>query len=589
MPTVPRYVGPQIDEAPLRGGNLQAPDTRLSGTTSIANGLAGLSDAVDKIQLAQDSQAAFAAETAVKSKWLATDAELRQKYRGANVAGYQEEVAKFWDTARTDQAETLSPRAQKLITQSLGTAKLQAQAGAQHYFTQETERSQDEAFNASQLAEIQRASASGDPAVAATSSKLIRDRNAQQAAIRGWSPEVLDQQNMKATTALHTNMIQDLQQTDPTAAQAYFTANKGEIDGTRHAEIGHALTVASAANDGDKLATDVWNAQGPKGYNDPIALDKMEEAIRAKYPNDAERRKAAMGALRERASAFNASQSEANASAVNTVMGVYNDTRSLAKMKQSPAWSAMPATKQAEVENHITNMQLATLQRANAADARADSAEARAQRKLQRDGFGAYMAYGNVETLSAMSENQVQALLPVLGNELTNHLMEKKRSLGKAADKIVEAKMDQDDFNHVATDMKLDPFDAKTPEKKAALGELKYRVENLINAAQGQKGKALTREEKMELMRGEMSRTVTTGGLFGTTLFADSKPVIQLSKDDVASVVVPDVDKGQIADALKTMYVRDPKNPLYAPTDANVRRLYLMSKSRAASMLPTEK
>lgn len=145
--------------------------------------------------------------------------------------------------------------------------------------------------------------------------------------------------------------------------------------------------------------------------------------------------------------------------------------------------------------------------------------------------------------------------------------------------------MDTEDFNRYAQDLGLDPYNAKSAEKKRQLGDLKYRVEQIIDMAQRQKGKELTREEKGELMKGEMARTVTVGGFFSD----DTVPVIQLTPEQVRKVVVPTADRQQILDALKTMYQRDPKNPLYAPTDDNVRRLYLTNKSRAAALIPAQK
>ena len=72
--------------------------------------------------------------------------------------------------------------------------------------------------------------------------------------------------------------------------------------------------------------------------------------------------------------------------------------------------------------------------------------------------------------------------------------------------------------------------------------------------------------------------------------FSNSQvPVIQLNADDAARVVVPPTDRAQIAQALQTMYANDPKNPAYAPTEANMRRLYLMRQSRAAALIPAAK
>jgi hypothetical protein len=580
VPQVPIVQGRSVREAPLQGGFQRAPDR-----SGIDNALSTIGNAADRITERIDSTAAYEAEAQVKTQWLATDAELRKKYRGVNAPGYLEEVDKFWGEAGKNLGGALSPRAKAMVGKSLTASQLQAKASAQGFVAHETERAQDEAYTSSQLAEIQRGVASGDPAVAAVSVTLLKQRNAEQAQRKGWDKATLDDANTKATTALHANMIQGMVQKDPTAALAYFNANKGEIDGTRHAEIERALTVASAANDGDQAAKSIWGTLGPKGYNDPVSLDKMDAAARELYPNDPVRRKAATDALRERATLHNAAQAENNAAAVNQVMGVYNKTKSLAAMKRSPAWAAMPAQKQAEVETYVTNMQYSVLQRANAADARVDAAEAREQRKMQRDGFAAYLVYSQPENLAKMSDAQVQALLPTLGNDLTNHLIEKKRHVAKSPLSEAEAKMDKQDFDHVADSMGLKPYAKKSEEEKAQLGELQYRVEQLIYSAQQEKGKALTRQEKTELMRVEMARKVKVdGGWFSSDT---EKSVLQLTKDDIADVIVPPADRAQIVDAMKSMFDKT-KSPLFAPNEANLKRFYLLNQSRAANLLPLD-
>ena len=153
-----------------------------------------------------------------------------------------------------------------------------------------------------------------------------------------------------------------------------------------------------------------------------------------------------------------------------------------------------------------------------------------------------------------------------------------KNPLGEA-----EAKMDNEDFNHAAQQMGLKPFEKKNDTEKAALGEVKYRVEQLIYSAQKDKKAPLTRAEKTDLMTQELARTVKVGGFFSDT----EKPVLMLTKDEIADVVIPAGDRQQITAAMQTMYTQS-KNPLFAPTDANLRRFYLLNKSRAAALLPAQ-
>lgn len=576
MPRVPVVEGPSVREQPVGPTYRSTPDVS-SGIGALSRAAGQVADVAFQVAEREDHAVALQTEADIKTSWAKYDADLRKASQGLNAKGYAAKVNEWWAEQAKTAGAALTPAQRALVSRSLAAAQTQAFQSATAYEAGEIDRADSDAFNAAQLAEVQRAAASGDPAVAATSSQLLRERNAQRAAAKGWSPEQLADANMRATTALHANVIQQIQQADPTAAMAYFNANKGEIDGTRHAEIGRALTVAVAANDGEKAATKLWGEMGPKGYNDPVLLDKMEERVRELYPNDAERRKAAISALRERVTAHNQAQAESNAAAVNQVMAVYNSTKSLAAMKRDPAWAAMPPSKQAEVENHIVAMQTAVL-------GRDEAAAQREQRRLQREGFGAYLVYSDPTVLAGMSDAQVQALLPVLGNDLTNHLMEKKRSTKTPAGEA-EAKMDKQDFDHVADQMGLKPFAKKTDEEKARLGELQFRVEQMVYQAQREKGKPLTREEKMGLMRNEMARTVKVSSWFG--LSSDDKPVIGLAKDDVAKVVIPAADRQQLTAAMQTMFDRT-KSPAYAPTEDNLRRFYLLSKSRAARIVAPE-
>jgi hypothetical protein len=184
-----------------------------------------------------------------------------------------------------------------------------------------------------------------------------------------------------------------------------------------------------------------------------------------------------------------------------------------------------------------------------------------------------------------MTRGQVQALLPSLGNDLTSHLVTKWDALQKPAAKM-EARIDKQDFDHIADTMGLSPFKANTEDKKRQLGELQFRVEQVIDRAQQAKKAPLTREEKMTIMRSELANTVTVDSFWSSP---KQVPVISLRQDDLANVEVPESDKAQIAEALRTMFERT-RSPMYAPTEQNMRRLYLTQKSKAAaSLLPTEK
>lgn len=582
MPQVPILKGPSLSENAQQGGMLDTPDVS-SGLRALGAGLNATGDQLDKVIQRQDNDIALQTDAQVKTSFMQFDADLRKKSQGQGAVGYADKVNAWWQDQAKTVGENLTNNQKALIGKSLQTAQVQSQAAALGYQNAELERSEMDSFNASQLAEIQRASASGDPAVAATSVQLLTARNAAMAVQKGWTPEVLAGANMKATTALHVNMIQDLQQKDPAAALQYFNDNKSEIDGTRHAEIEHGLDHLAAGQDGANTADSVWKDMGPKQFNQPIDRDGMEAAARKKYPNDVTRQTAAIAAIKERVAAFNASETEFNAGNVNSVMGVYaQGGMTTAQLQRLPAFQALPGKDQATIMDRVDAHINTLISRGAAAEQRADSAESRAQRKLERNGMAAYLDLSEPSNLANMSDAQVQAQLPVLGNDLTKALVEKKRQITKSGGEP-EAKMDNDDFNHVAETMGLKPFEKKTDEEKAQLGEVKYRVEQLVYQAQQSKKAPLTRAEKTELMTQEMARTVkVSGGWFSSD--AD-KPVFTLNKDDIADVVIPKADREQLTAAMQAQYATT-KSTMFAPTDTNLRRFYLLSKSRSAKLLP---
>ncbi|MFA7322041.1 MAG: hypothetical protein WC000_11310, partial [Dokdonella sp.] len=358
----------------------------------------------------------------------------------------------------------------------------------------------------------------------------------------------------------------------------YFKDNKDQIAGTSYDEIGKLVDTASAANDGEQAAGAVWESQGPKGYNDPVLLDKMEAEVRKQYPNDAARAKAGIAALRERVAAHNSTQAEVKAGAINSVMDVYSKTRSLAAVQKSPEWQALGGADRMKVEDYITGSQNAALSRANAMLNRDVLTEQRNQQRLRQQGFGAYLAYSNPDTLNGMSESQIQSLLPELGSDLTGHLMEKKRGLTPKT--LAEAKIDNDDFNSAAARMGLKPF-SRDDHDKEAVGEVKSRVERVLDMEQRQKGKPLTREEKNAVVSREIARTVTVEGFWSNT----DKPAISLTAQDLARIKVPSADRSQIAQAMAKAYQSNPR-PDLEPTETNIRRWYARSKSPAAALIP---
>jgi len=250
---------------------------------------------------------------------------------------------------------------------------------------------------------------------------------------------------------------------------------------------------------------------------------------------------------------------------------------------RSDAWLGL-----SDIERHDVrrNIEAEAATRAS----RAASDAARGFSEMQRNEKLAFMLNGDrflhdtsPDVLTSMSRAQVEAKRGLYGMEATKHLLDKWDTLQKPS-KLTEARMDTEDFNIVADKLGLQPFNQnKGEEHKRALGTLKYRVEQLIDVQQRQAGKPLDRQSKMDLMRQEMAKTVVVNpGMFS---FNKEVPVIQLTADQLKDVVIPATERVKIAEALRMAHDRDPTNPLFAPTDENMRRAYVRAKSIAGKLI----
>jgi len=402
----------------------------------------------------------------------------------------------------------------------------------------------------------------------------------------GMPPEARDMALVESLSPLHVGVMKGMIQAgQANAAREYYNENSASMTMQARAAMQGVVKEASDVQTGEAKADAVWATIGPRAANDPVKIFDMEREMRDQLKDNPDAMKRGVDALRQRAQAFNAQQAETNAAGVNSVFKLIDGRVPMGTIMRSDEWMSLPAHKQHEIVKSLEAEAAARESRAYTAEARAFNTERRKDSQLLMGNADAFLAASNPDTLAHMTRAQVEATRTQFGMEGAQHLLTKFDAISKSSDKLVEARMDKQDFDHVAEQMGLDPFNDKSPDKKRQLGELQFRVEQLINTAQVSKKQALTRDEKMTLMQGELARQVTVPGFFSNS----QVPVIQLNADDAARVVVPPTDRAQIAQALQTMYANDPKNPAYAPTEANMRRLYLMRQSRAAALIPAAK
>lgn len=578
MATVPLYNGTQVQTRALQAPLQSVPDVS-SGLQTAARSLAGVGDAMDERMQRDASEQAFNTSAKLQQDWMAFDADARTKYRGQNADQYKSAVENWWSEAPNKYGADLNPMAKRLANRAMTQTKVQAMGSSLNYWNSEKERATDEAATAAKASEAQFAITTGTPESIQVAKQKIAGVNANTAVRKGWTTEQLQEQNIKDVSLMHTAMVEKLMGQDPTAAQTYFDTNKAEIVPQQQMALSERLKTVTAASDGDKKAGDIWGQFGPSRDGEAVQLDKMEAAARQAYPDDPSRQKAVIAGLRERAQAFNASEGERRAQNTNGAWSVYQQTRSLSAMQKSTAYLALPPAVQVQLSNEVTDRQ-------HMLYVRGVEDQNRAEAQKTKESFPAFLSYSDPTVLMGMSRAQVQALQPYLGNQLSEHLVSRWDQL-QTKDAKLTAAMDQQDFDHIADTLGLQPYaNQKSEDQKRQLGELKFRVETLIDQVQQQTGKPLQREDKMNLMRREMATTVSQSTWFGAS--SKEVPVITMTHDDIAKVVVPDSARAKLLPILQAGYASNPR-PEYEPTEDNLKRLYLRTKSPSAALIPSKK
>jgi hypothetical protein len=429
MAGVPVYDAPQEQLRPLGSPDLHsvASPEVLGGAARNAEkfgkGLAAAGDDIAqvaiKIKQRDDADQVFRAETALKDAYLKQEQEWRKGRQGRFAQGLTQEADKWWNDQIQQQAKGLkSADAQRLFAQRAASYREQGLTTSSHWEQSQLVKSEDDSYKATQSSTVGMAVAAGTPVAVDSARDELRRKVTAQGALRGWTPEIVQAETTARLTDLHTQMVQGLAKDNPAQAAIYFEKFKDEIDGAKHAELGKFAQQASATHLGEVAADSIWQTKGPKADLDPVELDKMETAAREQFKNDDFARKAAIAALRERATAHNSSQAERKAANTNSVMDAVRQGAGINQIRRMVAFDALPGDEKARIEEHIET-------RRNILEARDSAGRSRLEREQLVKFSAAYHTYSDPDMLAGMTRAQVQALEPVIGREYADRLLTK--------------------------------------------------------------------------------------------------------------------------------------------------------------------
>lgn len=372
---------------------------------------------------------------------------------------------------------------------------------------------------------------------------------------------------------------------DYEGAEAFYNTYKDQMKGTLYmAEANELLGKAGNAKQALAGADQIWSEMGPKGgYNAAVDIFKMRERANKLFADKPLVLKMVIEELNSKKSAFDGSQSESNAALTNSVMSIYMKTKDINKVISSPAFNALPAGVQFDITNHMENHKWVQ-------EGRTLEEQQRRERVLELETGGVYLDYSNPDKLRNMSRAQVEALLPTLGFNRTNHLVAQWDQL-QNKDYLLTSQMDTTQFKDIATEYGYkaasNPSGASQNEKDR-LGDLKARIDLLIEKEAKDTHKPVSKERKTEIMRDAMNNQakVDSGAWYKAN---PSMPLATMSeaeikKIDWSTVVVPQTERTKIVEALETKY-KQTQDPRYKPTEDNIKTLFVMNKSPAARKL----
>ena len=189
-----------------------------------------------------------------------------------------------------------------------------------------------------------------------------------------------------------------------------------------------------------------------------------------------------------------------------------------------------------------------------------------------------------------MTNEEIIAEAPRLGDALTKDLIKRRESLNDP-NNVIEAKIDEDTFKRLAEDAGLKPYEPrKSANEAAALGRLKYAIEQRIDIEQQVKKRKLTPQEKEALFKQEIDNKVFVDRAFRTD---PQVPISLVETDDLGDTYVVvngrEVRLNTIPANSRAAIIRQLRAAGRPVTEQAIAEVFVLSKtlpSRAVEQIP---
>jgi hypothetical protein len=574
MPRIPTYNTPQVE---LQG--IQAPQLgRLpdSGLEELGRGISNAAATLNKVQDEADTIRAEEAFNKLRESQnnLVYGKDGAFNVKGGNVFNrdkpfVQDYVGRLDSEAQAIAASLSNDNQKNKFMRAATRAKVEFGGQIQRHEMQEGLAYREGVFKGVLSTEKEHVAQNFmDPDSVEQSVQRVKANTKSYAMTQGLSADQQDMAVKEAVSGLHMEVIarkldgdQNRNiQPDPTGAKQYYQDQ---------VKAGNIMESSPAAKQmRDKIEADersmrastavdaVWKGFGPADDTEAVNLDAMAVELRSEFKNDPSGLKIAMAELKDRASTHDYSVRQREASITG---GIWNNVLGgmpLAQIKRSPEFRALDGARQADMISKI------------------ESFQKRGQDGDDMTKFSRYWAYAsNPEKLSKMSDAEIFALTPQIGASQVKQLLSNKQQLLKGDDKVIAATIDQDQFNYWATQGGLD-IGSKKDADKNTLGELKFRVETMIDQQQRDLGRPLKRDEKDLIMKRMIVEVPVRHqqSVFGVTRTGvENRPLFMVQNPE--AIVIQGADRDAVVKALQNVGIQN-------PTEAQIREGYVRLKAK---------
>lgn len=276
MPRVPTVTGPQVAEQSLQTApQRSAASPGLLDNPQMAQMGRAMAEVGAQIQERTDADLLMRAETEIKNRYAQWEAQAKQR-RGVQAWDVTKDAAKFWDDESGKVGEMLTnPRQQALFGQTVTKLRTQSLGVFASHEADQRRVSLIGSARSSIDGSIDLAAASPTPEVIGSAKTDILSRTQMLAKLEGWSPERVQVEASDHLTKLHTQVLQTLVDKDPARAADYFSVNKGEIAGSKHAELERLVNTGTTLRKAQTFADDAI----ARGLDEASALKEARERL----------------------------------------------------------------------------------------------------------------------------------------------------------------------------------------------------------------------------------------------------------------------------------------------------------------------